>query len=138
MLELLIFLGSLLGIAAMVLLNRQLGLSDAAEIGSLDDAARRLDTDQIGFLAGQGLLADDKRAALVEEKGSGRIGLLIASGSDVVIRYLDPGAVKAAKMGEGRDIHLALNDFTFAPIDISISDTATARQWADRLNSMQG
>ncbi|MBO6847365.1 MAG: hypothetical protein QUV02_01465 [Maricaulis sp.] len=138
MLELLIFLGSLLGIAAMVLLNRQLGLSEVAEITSLDDAARRLDTDQIGFQAGQGLLSDDKRAALVEEKGSGRIGLLIASGSDVVIRYLDPGVVKAAKMGEGRDIHLALNDFTFAPIDIAISDTAMARHWADRLNTMQG
>ena len=138
MLELLIFLGSLLGIAAMVLLNRQLGLSEAAEIASLDEAARRLDTDQIGFMAGPGLLADDRRAALVEEKGAGRIGLLVASGSDVVIRYLESGAVKAAKMGEGRDIHLALNDFTFAPVDIAISDTAAARHWADRLNSMQG
>ena len=109
MLELLIFLGSLLGIAAMVLLNRQLGLFDAASITSLDDAARRLDTDQIGFMAGQGILADDNKAALVEEKGSGRIGLLVAAGSDIVIRYLDPGSVRAAKMGEGRDIHLELN-----------------------------
>ena len=138
MLELLIFLGSLLGIAAMVLLNRQLGLFDAASITSLDDAARRLDTDQIGFMAGQGILADDNKAALVEEKGSGRIGLLVAAGSDIVIRYLDPGSVRAAKMGEGRDIHLELNDFTFAPVEFAISDTSTARHWADRLNSMQG
>ena len=112
MLELLIFLGSLLGIAAMVLVNRQLGLFEAAKISSLDDATRRLDTDQIGFMAGPGILADDNRTALVEEKGSGRIGLLVVAGSDVVIRYLDPGSVRAAKMGEGRDIHLELNDFT--------------------------
>lgn len=138
MLELLIFLGSLLGIAAMVLLNRQLGLFDAASITSLDDAARRLDTDQIGFMAGQGILADDNKAALLEEKGSGRIGLLVAAGSDIVIRYLDPGSVRAAKMGEGRDIHLELNDFTFAPVELAISDTSTARHWADRLNSKQG
>ena len=138
MLELLIFLGSLAGITAMVLLNRQLGLYQPAEIASLEQAAERLDLDQIGFAAGEGVLADDHRAALVREADSDRVGLLIARGSDVVIRYLDQGSVRSARMGEGRDIHVALNDFTFAPVDIRLEDTATARLWADRLNSLQG
>lgn len=133
-----VLLGSVAGIGLMILLNHRLGLNTPAEIASMDDALRRLDIDQVGFEAGDArLLADDRRSALIEEKGSGRVGLLAARGDGVVIRYLEPGSVKSAKMGEGRDIMLRLDDFTFAPLTIQLEDTHTARRWADRLNALQ-
>lgn len=138
MLLLWVALGSIAGIGLMVLLNQRLGLNTPAQIASLEDAIRHLDTDQVGFTPGDAvLLADDGRSAVVEEAGTGRLGLLAARGDGVVIRYLGPGSVKSAKMGEGRDIMLRLDDFTFAPLTIQLEDTHEARHWADRLNALQ-
>lgn len=138
MLILWIFIGSLLGIAGMVYLNYRLGLHTPAILLSLDDALARLDADQVGFRAGDtALLADDRKSALVEEAGTGRFGLLAARGDTMVIRYLEPGSVRSARMDDGRDIELRLNDFTFTPLRIEIADTQQARQWADRLNALQ-
>lgn len=138
MLVIWVFLGSVVGIALMVLLNQRLGLNTPAQIHSVEEAVKRLDADQVGFVpGGASVLADDHRSAIIEEAGTGRLGLLAARGDGVVIRYIEPGSVRAAKMSEGRDILLELNDFTFAPVQLSISDTSTARLWADRLNSLQ-
>jgi len=135
---LIVLLASIVGISLMVLLNRHLGLNTPAVITSLEDARERLDVDQIGFEAGAAaILSDDGKTALVEERQSGRFGLLAARGDTIVIRYLEPGSVRTARMGEGKDIELSLNDFTFAPVRIAIADRTTARQWADRLNSLQ-
>lgn len=133
-----VLLGSLAGIGLMVLLNQRLGLNTPALLRSIEEAKTRLDEDQVGFRAGRAaVLAEDGRAALVEEESTGRLGLLAARGDGIVIRYLGPGSVKAARMGEGRDIVLRLNDFTFEPLRIQLADTGTARQWADRLNTLQ-
>lgn len=138
MLVIWVFLGSVVGIALMVLLNQRLGLNTPAQIYSVEEAVKRLDADQVGFVpGGASVLADDHRSAIIEEADTGRLGLLAARGDGVVIRYIEPGSVRAAKMSEGRDILLELNDFTFSPVQLSISDTSTARLWADRLNSLQ-
>lgn len=132
-----VLLGSIVGISAMVAANHYLGLHTPAVIASLDDAKRKLDIDAVGFRAGTGVLAEDGRSALVEEAGAARIGLLSTQGDTVVIRYLDPGSVRAARMEEGGAITLSLNDFTFAPIRLGLGDAGEARMWADKLNALQ-
>lgn len=139
MLLLVVLIGSVVGIGLMVLLNQRLGLHKPAQILTIEDAVAQLDTDQVGFTPGDAaVLADDRRSALIEEANTGRIGLLAARGDDVVIRYLDQGSVRSARMGEGRDVTLRLRDFTFAPLTIQINNTRDARHWADRLNALQG
>jgi len=130
------FLGSILGVAAMVAMNAFLKISKKSQILSLDDASQLLDIDSIGFESGSGVLSSDHRAALVEETGSERIALLAARGDGVVIRYLVPGLVKAARM-DGDDLGIKLNDFTFAPVTMKFDTHQTARAWADKLNKLQ-
>lgn len=130
--------GSVVFIAAMVMLNAWLGLSEPAHLASLDDAVRRLDDDSIGFAAGEGVVAPDGRSALVEAGEGGRIGLIIARGSDFVIRYLDPGAVRRVAVSDAGGIVVALNDFAFAPARLDLGSAETARHWAGKLQALQG
>lgn len=137
MLELIFLAGSILGIAAMVFINSRLSIWKPARIEDLDDASARLDTDAVGFEAGQGVVDRDGKGALVEHADHSQIGLLTARGDTIVIRYLTPGSVRAAKLdGEG-GMRIALDDFTFAPVTLNLEDTQTARFWADKLNAMQ-
>mgnify|MGYP003118545999 CR=1 FL=1 len=130
-----ILLGSLAG---MVAVNVWLGLNEPAEIESLEAAVDRIDTDSVGFAAGEGVLAADHKAALVEEAGSERLALVVARNDSHVIRYLTPGAVRGARMGENATVTLRLNDFTFPATDLAFADGSEARHWADRLNALQG
>lgn len=136
MIDLIFFVGSILGVSAMVYLNHRLKVWTPARIESLDEARQRLDVDSVGFHAGPGVVAPDGQAALVEDAGADRIGLLAARGDNVVIRYLDAGSVRAAKMVDD-GLNIVLRDFTFAPVRMRFDDSAEARVWADKLNSMQ-
>lgn len=137
MLELIFLAGSILGIAAMVFINSRLSIWTPARLEDLDDARQRLDTDAVGFDAGQGVMDREGRGALVEHADNSQIGLLTARGDTIVIRYLTPGSVRAAKLdGEG-GMRISLEDFTFAPVRLDLEDTDTARFWADKLNAMQ-
>ena len=135
--ELLILFASALGIGAMVLINSRLDIWTPAVIASLGDAQRRLDADSVGFEAGEGILAEDGKSALVEEAGTDRIALLVARGDNVVIRYLDAGAVKAARVDADGALTVRLDDFTFAPARLDLADAHEARLWADKLNALQ-
>ncbi|WP_417480820.1 hypothetical protein [Maricaulis sp.] len=132
-----VMLGSFVGISAMVALNVFLRLGEPARLSSLDEAIERLDTDAIGFRAGEGVLAEDGSAALVEEAGGRRIGLLTAKGDEFVIRYIGPGLVRAARLSEDARLTIRLNDFSFPPYTMGLADAAEARLWADKLNAMQ-
>ncbi|WP_417483910.1 hypothetical protein [Maricaulis salignorans] len=132
-----VMLGSFVGISAMVALNVVLRLGEPARLSSLDEAVERLDTDAVGFQAGPGVLAQDGSAALVEENGGQRIGLLKAKGDEFVIRYIGPGLVRAARLAEDARLTIRLNDFTFPPFTMAFADAGEARIWADKLNAMQ-
>ncbi|WP_417491771.1 hypothetical protein [Maricaulis sp.] len=132
-----VMLGSFAGISAMVALNVLLRLGKPARIASLDEAIEQLDTDAIGFRAGNGVLADDGSAALVEESGGRRIGLLKSKGDKFVIRYIEPGLVRAARLADDARLTVRLNDFTFPPFTMAFADAGEARFWADKLNAMQ-
>lgn len=132
-----VIVGSVIGISAMVALNIILRLGEPARLTGLDEAIERLDIDMIGFRAGEGVVASDGSAALVEEAGGQKIGLLAARGDEFVIRYIEPGLVRAARLGEDAKLTIRLKDFTFRPVTIDFADASEARSWADRLNAMQ-
>jgi hypothetical protein len=133
-----VLIGSLIGIAVMVAANAWLGLNEPARLSRLDDASARLDTDAVGVDAGEGILAEDGSAALVEAADHSVIGLLVARGDGLVIRYLKPGLVRAARIGEGGQLTIKLADFTFPPVTVPLGQSAHIRLWADKLNAMQG
>lgn len=133
----LLLAGSVLGITAMVVFNAWLRISPTAKLESLEDATRRLDVDSVGFEAGEGVLTADGQAALVQERSGACLALLVARGSDVVIRYLTPGTVRdVVAVGEDT-LRLRLNDFVFAPARLQFDSAATASHWADALKSLQ-
>lgn len=133
-----LLLGSVIGIAAMVALNLWLGLSQPARLRNIAEAIARLDTDAVGFDAGESVLAEDGSAALVESADGTMIGLLAARGDTFVIRYLTPGLVRATRMGEGGNLTIKLADFTFAPVEFRFGASPQIRHWADKLNALQG
>ena len=131
--------GSVVGITAMVLLNMWLGLSEPARLRDLDDAVARLDTDSVGYEAGEGgLVTPDGLSALIPSRDGRTLGLLVARGSDFVIRYLGPGSVRAAEADADGSLQLRLNDFTFAPARLNFSSADQAQFWAERLNALKG
>ena len=137
MLILWVLLGSVAGVSAMVAFNAWLGLYAPAQLADLDEAIARLDADSVGCQAGEGGLAPDGKSALVTDAERNRLALLVARGSDFVIRYLDPGQV-LSESTQDRDITLRLKDFTFAPARLSFETPEQARDWAGRLEALQG
>lgn len=132
-----LLVGSVLGVSAMVLVNAWLGISGTARLADLKDAARRLDADRVGFDAGEGVLAVDGEGALIEERSGDCLGLLVAKGSDIVIRYLVPGSVRDAVIEDGNNVRLRLNEFVFAPARLRFSLADEATLWAGRLSKFQ-
>ncbi|MAK63532.1 MAG: hypothetical protein CMF75_02130 [Maricaulis sp.] len=137
MLILWVLLGSVAGISAMVAVNAWLGLYTPAKLDSLDEAVARLDADAVGFDAGEGVLAPDGQSALVTDQSASRLALLVARGSDFVIRYLEPGQVRSVT-ADDTGLTLTLNDFTFAPAHLGFETPDQARDWAGRLQALQG
>ncbi len=131
-----VLLGSVAGISAMVAVNAWLGLYAPAQLESLDDAIARLDADSVGFNAGEGVMAPDGKSALVTDAAGSRLALLVARGSDFVIRYLEPGQVLSVT-ADDTGVLLKLHDFTFAPARLSFETAEQARQWADRLEALK-
>ena len=131
---LLLLLGSVLGVSVMVFFNARLGISGKARLASLDDAVTRLDTDRVGFEAGEGVLATDGEAALVMDRTGDCLGVLIARGSDFVIRYLTPGSVREVTTEADNTVRLSLNDFVFAPARLRFESADTASHWAGKLD----
>jgi hypothetical protein len=133
-----ILLGSIAGVSAMIALNIYLRTWTPAQLTSLADARDRLDTDAIGFEAGPGVLAADGSAAIIEEAGGRRFGLLAARGDSIVIRYLTPGLVDTARLDESGEMSVRLKDFSCTAVRFPFDDRETARVWADKLNQLQG
>ena len=134
-----VLVGSVGGIAAMVALNAWLGLYEPARLSDVGEAIARLDTDSVGYEAGEGgEVAPDGRSALIPSRDGSTIGLLVARGSDFVIRYLGSGSVRSAEADAEGGVLLRLNDFAFAPVRLGFGSAEAARTWADRLNALKG
>ncbi len=134
-----VLIGSVLGIAAMVWVNARMGLFEPARLTGLEDAIARLDTDCVGFEPGQGgLVAPDGSHALVPGREGVMTGLIVARGSDFVIRYLTRGSVRSVEAAGADELILTLNDFAFAPARLKFDNSREAGHWAERLGALKG
>lgn len=129
----LVIAASAVAIALLVLLNALLRGWTPARLGGLEDAAAELAAAFLDFRPGAGALAQDGRAALVEDQETGKVGLVAALGDRFVARRLGPEDVRAARVGEDGALALALADFTWPGLRLRLADAATARAWAARL-----
>ena len=119
-------------ILGLIGLNAWLGGWTPSTIDSLDSAAARLRQDLLAFEPDEGVLAKDKRAALVMEKATGRIGLVVAQGDILVSRLMSSSDI--ARITEnGTALDLRFRDFTFPNTIFEFDNSDVAAQWRARL-----
>lgn len=119
-------------ILGLIGLNAWLGGWTPSTIDSLDSAAARLRQDLLAFEPDEGVLAKDKRAALVMEKATGRIGLVVAQGDILVSRLMSSSDI--ARITEnGTALDLRFRDFTFPNTIFEFDNADVAAQWRARL-----
>ena len=135
LLQLAILGASAAAIAALVWLNSRLGGWTPASLDALETARAALEADVIGFKAGEGVLADDGRAALFTERAGDRLGLVAALGDGLVTRALGPGELRAAQCADAK-LSLRLNDYTFTRIEIALGDRVEAETWRARAEAL--
>ena len=101
-------------------------------VDSLETAAAQLRQDLLGFEADDGVLARDNRAALIQEKTTGRFGLVVAQGDILVSRLLTSGDIVGVTENENA-LDLRFRDFTFPNTHFEFENSDVAAQWRARL-----
>lgn len=124
---------SLIAILALFGLNIWLTGWGAPPLDSLQSAIARFESDHIGFEAGDGVLAGDSRAALVEDRRSGRVGLAVAMGHGVTTRLLTPADIRKLDVNGSGNLSIHLSDFTLSRVSLMLQSEDAARKWAGRL-----
>ncbi|MEO1039903.1 MAG: hypothetical protein AAFX09_10175 [Pseudomonadota bacterium] len=133
--QILVLIISALAIAGLVWLNARLGGWTPARVESLAAARAVLEFDVIGFRAAQGVLAADGRAALFTEDGGERLGLVTALGDGLVSRALGAGDVRAVDR-DGAGLKLALNDYTYPAVTLTLADEDEAESWRRAIEAL--
>jgi hypothetical protein len=126
------FLGSLIGVALIVGLNVALFGRAKPILGNLQDLGSLIAADVPGFRAGCGVVGSDGAAALVEDEGSAAIFLVGAIGDRIVTRKLSPATLHRMAR-DGSVLSLQLRDFAFPKTRITLADNDAARAWEARL-----
>lgn len=136
MTTLLITLGSLAAILALFGINIWLTGLKPRLLESVNAAAERLESDIVGFEAGEGVVSADGCAALVEDRSSGRIGLAVVRGADAVTRVLSAPEIRAVDVDGSGNLSLRLSDFTLGRVSLMLSGEEEARDWARRIGEI--
>jgi hypothetical protein len=119
-------------ILGLIGLNAWMGGWMPSRIDSLETAADLLRQDLLAFEPDDGVLAKDQRAALIMEKATGRIGLVVAQGDILVSRLMSPDDI--ARITEnGSALDLRFRDFTFPNTLFEFDNSDVAAQWRARL-----
>lgn len=132
MTSLIIILVSAIAIMALIGLNAWMGGWTPSQVESLEDAAARLKQDLLAFEPGNGVMAKDRRAAIIMEKGTGRIGLVVAQGDILVTRLITPAEIARAEV-DNDILALRFHDFTFPDTKFVFDDVEAAAWWQSRL-----
>ncbi|WP_054531227.1 hypothetical protein [Erythrobacter sp. SG61-1L] len=130
--QLLVFAGSLAGVAFLVLVSRWLGLGRGARIADEAQACDLADNALCGFSAEHVTLAVDGRAALLCDS-QGRIMVLVPHGALFVARLLDR---TARALRNGTQLTVTGSDPTFPPTILDLGLEAEA--WERRINAPEG
>ncbi len=123
---------SAIAIAALIGLNAWMGGWTPSRVESLADAAARLKQDLLSFEPGDGILAKDRRAAILLEKDTGNIGLVVARGDILVTRLITPADIASAAV-ENNILVMRFRDFTFPDTKFAFDNTDVAAHWQARM-----
>lgn len=132
MTSLIIILVSAIAIAALIGLNAWMGGWTPSRVESLEEAAARLKQDLLAFEPADGVIAKDRRAAIILEKNTDRIGLVAAQGDILVTRLIAPADIARARV-EDNVLSLRFHDFTFPDTRFVFDDPNLAAEWQARL-----
>jgi len=132
MTSLIIILVSALAIAALIGLNAWMGGWTPSRVESLEAAVTRLRQDLLSFEPADGVMAKDQRAAIILEKNTGRIGLVVAQGDILVTRLITPSEISKAEIDD-TVLALRFRDFTFPDTKFAFDDAEAAAKWLVRL-----
>ncbi|XBQ16511.1 MAG: hypothetical protein ABL308_01230 [Oceanicaulis sp.] len=123
---------SAISVGLIIALNAWLGGWTPRRFATLKDAARAIEDQVFGFDPSEdGVLARGGRAALIVERGGGRLGLATTAGDRAIVRALRPGELQGVSL-EGSTLTLTLGDYTFPKAWLTFEDAATASIWAER------
>jgi len=131
---LIVIAASLVAILALFGLNFWLTGLNPPRIESLDAAADRLRADFIGFDPGAADLSVDGRAALVEDRSSGAVGIVVAMGDDLVTRRVSPAGIRRVDVNGSGNLSLLLSDFTLPRVCLMLESEEKASAWLRRLS----
>lgn len=121
----LLLTGVIASITALGWLNRRMGGWTPAQLTTLTDVARALETDIIDFKAGEGGLSEDGQSAYVKEDQGPRLGFVVALGDRMVTRAVHPDEIRAIEP-HGERIKVLLKDWTVPEIDLVLSEPERA------------
>jgi hypothetical protein len=118
------------GVTIVLVLTRVVGWSARATIEDLDAARRQLSLDAPDEQAGDGVLADDRRSALLE-LSDGRAAVVFVVGDRLVSRVLAPGFVRRVTTRVD-GLRIGLRDFGTPRVDVRLADESITARWAAR------
>ncbi len=130
--QLLVFAGSLVGVAFLVLVSWWLGLGRGARIAGEAEARELADNALCGFSAEHVTLAIDGRGALLADSRN-RIMVLVPHGALFVARLLDE---TACALRAGTQLTVTGSDPTFPAMTLDLGHEAEA--WERRINAPEG
>ncbi|WP_428267325.1 hypothetical protein [Haliangium sp.] len=113
-----------IGVAVLVAICWLAGGTKDAVIVDADEARAQVLRDEPDFTCDRVLLAQDGRAALVADAGTGELAAVVSFGDKLVTRRLGPGALRSAgiePVGEGRVLALVTYDHTCRRIEVALA-----------------
>ena len=132
MTSLIIILVSAIAIATLIGLNMWLGGWTASRIETVQEAAARLQQDFLSFNSAGGIVSAEGKAALVIDKDSDRIGLVLAQGDIFVSRIVDADSIAQIDAADGL-LDIRFRDFTFPRAVLDLANPDAAIEWRNRL-----
>jgi len=127
-------LGSLAGIALLVVLNFVLFSRARPNVGNAEAIAARLRREVPGFRAGRCAVAQDGRSALIENAAERTAYFVEAMGDGVVMRKLSRDLL-ANVSRDGAQLSLSFADFTLGRTIMKLDGDDLAREWEARLKA---
>lgn len=145
--QFLVFAGSAIGIAFVVLANRLITGARTAHIEGREAAMARFRLDFPEFECDAALISDDLKTALLtpEQPVGNAIGLVRVMGDKLITRMLVPGTIARARLdGEGDHnsgpaLDLRLNDLSLPHVKIGLGEDRDPEEiavWLKRLEQL--
>lgn len=127
-------IGAGFGVGLIVLLNIAMGWT-RLRLDTEEKAQHFLKRDVMGFqTGGEQALTPDRRGYICLEADGARVGLVLTSGDNAVVRALRAGELRSVET-HGSTLTLMLYDYTLPRAVLELGRDGQAQDWAERLKA---